>query len=63
VSLSRGGRDFSLAQLVGRISQDMPLESGDVVAREKSVRVSSITPWSEIGVSIDGIDFFLNRFG
>ncbi len=53
---------FSPAQLVSRISQDLTLEPGDVVACGTSVGVGSMKPGSEVSVVIEGIGALTNRY-
>jgi 2-keto-4-pentenoate hydratase/2-oxohepta-3-ene-1,7-dioic acid hydratase in catechol pathway len=53
---------FSPAQLVGRISRDMTLEPGDVIACGTSVGVGSMKAGSEVSVIIDGIGTLTNRY-
>src|SRR6185437_2996431 len=53
---------FPPATLVSRISQDMTLDPGDVIACGTSIGVGSMKPGSTISVSIDGIGELNNRF-
>lgn len=53
---------FSPAQLVSRISQDMTLEPGDVIACGTSIGVGSMKPGSEVSVVIEGIGKLTNRY-
>ena len=54
---------FPPAALVSRISQDMTLEPGDVIACGTSVGVGSMKPGSDVTISIEGIGELTNRFG
>ncbi len=54
---------FSPAELVSRISHDMSLLPGDVIACGTSLGVGSIPDGSSVEVSIDGIGSLLNRLG
>ena len=53
---------FSPAQLVSLISQDLPLEAGDVIACGTSVGVGSMKPGSTVSIVIDGVGILTNRF-
>jgi 2-keto-4-pentenoate hydratase/2-oxohepta-3-ene-1,7-dioic acid hydratase in catechol pathway len=53
---------FSPAQLVSRISQDMTLLPGDVIACGTSVGVGSMKPGSTVSVTIEGIGTLTNRY-
>lgn len=53
---------FSPAKLVSLISQDLPLEAGDVIACGTSVGVGSMKPGSTVSIVIDGIGVLTNRF-
>ena len=53
---------FSPAKLVSLISQDMPLEAGDIIACGTSVGVGSMKPGSSVSIIIDGIGTLTNRF-
>ena len=53
---------FSPAQLVSLISQDLPLEVGDVIACGTSVGVGSMKPGSTVSIVIDGVGILTNRF-
>ncbi len=54
---------FAPARLVSMISQDLPLEPGDVIACGTSVGVGSMKPGSTVSIVIDGIGTLTNRFG
>ena len=53
---------FSVAQLIGLISNDMTLHPGDVILCGTSVGVGSMKPGSEVVVEIGGIGRLENRF-
>lgn len=53
---------FSPAQLVSRISHDMTLEPGDIIACGTSVGAGSMKPGSSIRVIIDGVGTLENRY-
>jgi 2-keto-4-pentenoate hydratase/2-oxohepta-3-ene-1,7-dioic acid hydratase in catechol pathway len=53
---------FPPAQLVSRISQDLTLEPGDVIACGTSIGVGSMKPGSTIEVTIEGIGTLSNRY-
>jgi 2-keto-4-pentenoate hydratase/2-oxohepta-3-ene-1,7-dioic acid hydratase in catechol pathway len=53
---------FTPAQLVSRISQDMTLFPGDVIACGTSVGVGTMKPGSTVSVTIDGIGTLTNRY-
>jgi 2-keto-4-pentenoate hydratase/2-oxohepta-3-ene-1,7-dioic acid hydratase in catechol pathway len=53
---------FSPARLVSLISQDMPLDPGDVIACGTSVGVGSMKPGSSVSIVIEGIGTLTNRF-
>jgi 2-keto-4-pentenoate hydratase/2-oxohepta-3-ene-1,7-dioic acid hydratase in catechol pathway len=53
---------FTPAQLVSRISQDMTLYPGDIIACGTSVGVGSMKPGSTVSVTIDGIGTLTNRY-
>jgi 2-keto-4-pentenoate hydratase/2-oxohepta-3-ene-1,7-dioic acid hydratase in catechol pathway len=53
---------FSPARLVSLISQDMPLDAGDVIACGTSVGVGSMKPGSSVSIVIEGIGTLTNRF-
>ena len=53
---------FSPAQLVSRISHDMTLEPGDIIACGTSVGAGSMKPGAVIQVVIDGIGTLENRY-
>lgn len=54
---------FSPAQLISRISQDMSLLAGDVIACGTSLGVGSMKPGAVVEVSIDGIGTLRNVMG
>jgi 2-keto-4-pentenoate hydratase/2-oxohepta-3-ene-1,7-dioic acid hydratase in catechol pathway len=54
---------FSPAQLVSRISRDMSLMPGDVIACGTSLGVGSIKDGSTVEVSIEGIGTLVNSLG
>lgn len=54
---------FSPAELVSRISQDMTLVPGDVIACGTSLGVLPMKPGSVVEVAIDGIGVLRNVFG
>jgi 2-keto-4-pentenoate hydratase/2-oxohepta-3-ene-1,7-dioic acid hydratase in catechol pathway len=51
---------FSPAELVGRLSHDMSLQPGDVIACGTSLGVGSIADGSSVEVAIDGIGSLIN---
>lgn len=53
---------FPPATLVSRISQDMTLDPGDVIACGTSIGVGSMKPGSAVSVIIDGIGALTNHF-
>ena len=54
---------FPAAELVARISRDMPLVPGDIISCGTSVGVGSMKgPVNEVSVEIDGIGALRNRF-
>ena len=53
---------FSVAQLVSHISQDMTLNSGDIILCGTSVGVGSMKPGSTVEIDIEGIGKLSNRF-
>lgn len=53
---------FSPAQLVSRISRDMTLEPGDIIACGTSVGAGSMKPDALIQVVIDGVGTLENRY-
>jgi 2-keto-4-pentenoate hydratase/2-oxohepta-3-ene-1,7-dioic acid hydratase in catechol pathway len=53
---------FSPAKLVSLISQDMPLQAGDIIACGTSVGVGSMKPGSNVSIIIDGVGRLDNRF-
>jgi 2-keto-4-pentenoate hydratase/2-oxohepta-3-ene-1,7-dioic acid hydratase in catechol pathway len=54
---------FSPLELVSRISQDMTLETGDVILCGTSLGVLPMKPGSTVEVTIDGIGSLVNDFG
>lgn len=53
---------FAPAKLVSLISQDIPLEPGDIIACGTSVGVGSMKPGSNVSIIIDGVGRLDNRF-
>jgi len=53
---------FPPAKLVSLISQDMPLEAGDIIACGTSVGVGSMKPNSQVSIIIEGVGRLDNRF-
>ena len=53
---------FSPRQIVGRISQDMTLRPGDVIACGTSVGTDAMAAGCSVEVRIDGIGVLRNRF-
>jgi 2-keto-4-pentenoate hydratase/2-oxohepta-3-ene-1,7-dioic acid hydratase in catechol pathway len=53
---------FPPAKLVSLISQDVPLQAGDIVACGTSVGVGSMKPGSNVSIIIDGVGRLDNRF-
>jgi 2-keto-4-pentenoate hydratase/2-oxohepta-3-ene-1,7-dioic acid hydratase in catechol pathway len=53
---------FPPAKLVSLISQDIPLEPGDIIACGTSVGVGSMKPGSNVSIMIDGVGQLDNRF-
>lgn len=53
---------FKPAELVARISQDMTLEPGDVIACGTSVGVLPLKPGTTVEVAIDGIGVLRNEY-
>jgi 2-keto-4-pentenoate hydratase/2-oxohepta-3-ene-1,7-dioic acid hydratase in catechol pathway len=53
---------FPPAKLVSLISQDVPLEAGDIIACGTSVGVGSMKPGSNVSIIIDGVGQLDNRF-
>jgi len=53
---------FAPAKLVSLISQDVPLEPGDIIACGTSVGVGSMKPGSNVSIIIDGVGRLDNRF-
>jgi 2-keto-4-pentenoate hydratase/2-oxohepta-3-ene-1,7-dioic acid hydratase in catechol pathway len=54
---------FSPAEIVSRISHDMTLEPGDVIACGTSVGAGAMRDGDTVEVAIDGIGSIVNRFG
>ncbi len=54
---------FSPAELVHRISQDMTLYPGDIIACGTSIGAMPIRPGSVVEVSVDGIGTLSNTYG
>jgi len=53
---------FPPAKLVSLISQDVPLEPGDIIACGTSVGVGSMKPGSQVSIIIDGVGRLDNTF-
>ena len=53
---------FPPAKLVSLISQDVPLEPGDIIACGTSVGVGSMKPGSQVSIIIDGVGRLDNIF-
>ena len=53
---------FPPAKLVSLISQDVPLEPGDIIACGTSVGVGSMKPGSQVSIVIDGVGRLDNKF-
>jgi 2-keto-4-pentenoate hydratase/2-oxohepta-3-ene-1,7-dioic acid hydratase in catechol pathway len=53
---------FPPAKLVSLISQDVPLEAGDIIACGTSVGVGSMKPGSSVSIVIEGVGRLDNRF-
>jgi 2-keto-4-pentenoate hydratase/2-oxohepta-3-ene-1,7-dioic acid hydratase in catechol pathway len=53
---------FAPAKLVSLISQDVPLEPGDIIACGTSVGVGSMKPGSNVSIIIEGVGRLDNRF-
>ena len=53
---------FPPAKLVSLISQDIPLQAGDIIACGTSVGVGSMKPGSNVSIIIDGVGRLDNRF-
>ena len=53
---------FAPAKLVSLISQDVPLEPGDIIACGTSVGVGSMKPGSKVSIIIDGVGRLDNQF-
>ena len=54
---------FPPAELVSRISGDMPLMPGDVIACGTSLGVLPMKPGTVVEIAIDGIGILRNRYG
>jgi 2-keto-4-pentenoate hydratase/2-oxohepta-3-ene-1,7-dioic acid hydratase in catechol pathway len=54
---------FSPAEIVSRISHDMTLEPGDVIACGTSVGAGALRDGATVEVAIEGIGSLVNRFG
>jgi len=54
---------FGPAEIVSRISQDMTLEPGDLIACGTSLGVLPVKPGTTIEVSIDGVGVLRNVYG
>jgi len=54
---------FSPAEIVARISQDMTLEPGDVIACGTSLGVAPMRPGTRVEVAIDGVGVLQNTYG
>jgi 2-keto-4-pentenoate hydratase/2-oxohepta-3-ene-1,7-dioic acid hydratase in catechol pathway len=54
---------FRPAEIVSRISQDMTLEPGDVVACGTSLGVAPMRPGDSVEVAIDGVGILRNVYG
>ena len=54
---------FPPAELVSRLSQDMTLAPGDVIACGTSLGVLPMKPGTVVEVAIDGIGVLRNSFG
>jgi 2-keto-4-pentenoate hydratase/2-oxohepta-3-ene-1,7-dioic acid hydratase in catechol pathway len=53
---------FPPAKLVSLISQDVPLQAGDIIACGTSVGVGSMKPGSNVTIIIEGVGRLDNRF-
>ena len=53
---------FPPAKLVSLISQDVPLQAGDIIACGTSVGVGSMKPGSKVSIIIDGVGRLDNHF-
>jgi len=53
---------FPPVKLVSLISQDVPLEPGDIIACGTSVGVGSMKPGSQVSIVIDGVGRLDNKF-
>jgi 2-keto-4-pentenoate hydratase/2-oxohepta-3-ene-1,7-dioic acid hydratase in catechol pathway len=53
---------FTPAKLVSLISQDVPLQAGDIIACGTSVGVGSMKPGSHVSIIIEGVGRLDNRF-
>lgn len=54
---------FPPAELVWRISQDLPLQPGDLILCGTSLGVLPIKPGTELEVEIDGLGLLRSRYG
>jgi 2-keto-4-pentenoate hydratase/2-oxohepta-3-ene-1,7-dioic acid hydratase in catechol pathway len=54
---------FSPAEIISRISQDMTLEPGDIVACGTSLGVGPMRPGATVEVVIDGVGVLRNVYG
>jgi 2-keto-4-pentenoate hydratase/2-oxohepta-3-ene-1,7-dioic acid hydratase in catechol pathway len=54
---------FQPAEIVSRISQDMTLEPGDVIACGTSLGVAPMRPGATVEVVIDGVGVLRNVYG
>lgn len=54
---------FPPLELVARISQDLPLQAGDVILCGTSLGVLPVKPGTELRVQVDGIGELVNTFG
>ena len=53
---------FAPAKLVSLISQDVPLQAGDIIACGTSIGVGSMKPGSNVSIIIEGVGRLDNRF-
>jgi 2-keto-4-pentenoate hydratase/2-oxohepta-3-ene-1,7-dioic acid hydratase in catechol pathway len=53
---------FSPAEIVSRISYDMTLEPGDIIACGTSVGAGALADGDTVEVAIDGVGRLINRF-
>ena len=54
---------FRPAEIISRISQDMTLEPGDVVACGTSLGIAPMRPGATVEVAIDGVGTLRNVYG